>query len=369
MTGPAVGLLVIVLLVFGGCGGDPPKGTIALVGETPITQERFDEMKSLYEAAGRGPDEHADEDEHKRFEQSIAGYLVMIQVLEQEAASRNISVTDSRVQAEITKIKQMFQGDEKKFEDALKKQNLNLEQLTQQARDRILLDDMKAAVTADVTVSEAEAKAYYQANKAAYVRQEEREVRHILITGAAGGGAGAAGQIDWDAAKTVAEKVRADIQNGADFAVMAGKYSVDETSKESGGELGAISRGQLSPAFEESVFSLKKREVSKPVKTQYGYHIIQVTDITSEEQLSYEQVQEVIKTILLEQKRTRVWEEWLAGKEKQLGVTYRSGLKPETTTTTATEGGSDGTDASSAASSKSTPPKSTTAGAAKSDGE
>ncbi len=76
----------------------------------------------------------------------------------------------------------MFQGDEEKFAAALEAQGMTLEQLTQSIEESLWLEAMKAAVTSDVTVSEDEAKAYYEAHKAEYVEQESREVRHILIS-------------------------------------------------------------------------------------------------------------------------------------------------------------------------------------------
>jgi parvulin-like peptidyl-prolyl isomerase len=82
------------------------------------------------------------------------------------------------------------------------------------------------------------------------------------------------------------------------------------------------------PAFEEAVFSLSKGELSQPIKTQYGYHLIQVTDITPEQQLSYDEVKEDIKSTLLELKQTQTWQEWLADKQAELGVRYRAGLEP-----------------------------------------
>jgi hypothetical protein len=83
------------------------------------------------------------------------------------------------------------------------------------------------------------------------------------------------------------------------------------------------------PAFEEAVFSLKKSEISEPVKTPYGYHLIVVTGITPEEQLSYDRVKEGIRTSLLEQKIEQAWDSWLAQKRAQVGVVYRADLELE----------------------------------------
>jgi foldase protein PrsA len=334
----AVCLLLVVLMVPFGCGGNLPKGAVAQVGQTLITQEQFDSLKTMYEEAGRAPNKDSQEADYKRFEQGLAEYLVTLEVLKQEAASFEVKVADQDVQAEIAKIKDMFDGDEERFNAALEKQHLTLEQLTRSLGDNLLLDRMKAAVTADLTVTGEEAKAYYEAHKSDFVQQEERKTSHILISPfQSADDSSSASQADWDAARAEAEKVRGEIQNGSDFANEAKKYSDDETTKESGGDLGLITRGQMVPAFEEAVFSLKKGALSEPVKTQYGYHLILVKDIVPEEQLSYDKASQSIKSTLLARKQDEAWKTWLADKEKVLGVEYRSDLKPPAATTGSTE--------------------------------
>ena len=73
---------------------------------------------------------------------------------------------------------------------------------------------------------------------------------------------------------------------------------------------------------------MTKGDMSEPVKTQYGYHLIEVTDITPEQQLTYDQVKEKIKTILLSNKQEYTWEAWLTAKQAELGVAYRKGYAP-----------------------------------------
>jgi foldase protein PrsA len=335
-----VSLLVcfpLVATLVAGCGGNLPKGAVAQVGQALVSQDQFDRLKAANEAAGRAPDKDKQKAEYRRFEQGLVEYLVTMEVLRQEAVTFGITITEQDVEAQIDQIKQMFQGDEDKFDAALKAQNMTLEQLTQSIRERLLLDEMKAAVTEDVTVTEEEAKAYYEAHKADFVQEEKRETRHILIAPVKldenGMMTTTPTQADWDAAKAEAEKVRSQIQNGADFITEVEKYSDDVATKDSGGELGLITKGQMDPDFEDAVFSLKKGELSRPVRTQYGYHLIEVTDITPKKQLAYEEVKENIKSSLLDEKQAATWEEWLAEKETALGVEYREGFEPPSATT------------------------------------
>ena len=337
----AVGLLLLPLIMVLGCGGNLPKGAVAQVGQALVSQDQFNKLKATYEAAGRAPDEDKQPEEYRSFEQGVAEYLVVMEVLRQEAPGYKITITEQEVQSQVDHIKQMFQGDQKKFDSALKNQNMTLEQLTQSIRDRLMFDEMRAAVTKGSAVSEAEAEAYYEAHKADFVQQEARDTRHILIApvqpAAGSTGTTTPTQADWDAAKAEAEKVRSQIQNGADFVTEVGKYSDDAASKDSGGDLGPVIRGQMVPAFEEAVFSLKKGELSQPVKTQYGYHLIEVTDITPGKQLAYDEVKESIKSTLLDEKQSKTWREWLASKQAELGVEYREGFKPSPTTSSSVE--------------------------------
>lgn len=342
-------VLLLVGLALGGCSEDLPRGAIARVGQQLIPQSELEELISAYESAGRAPDKDQHPDDYRRFEQKLARYLITLEVIRQEAPSLDVSVTEQEVESRLEQIRRMFLTEEA-FEKALKAQGLTLEQLTRSVRDRLWLDAAKAAVTGDATVTEEEAQVYYEAHKADYVEQESREVRHILIspfrTLSDGKRATTASQDEWDAAGVEAEKVRSQIQNGADFATMAEEYSDDETTRESGGELGAVVRGVLVPDLEEAVFSLELGELSQPIKTDHGYHIVQVTDIIPERQLAFEQVKERIRAALLEEKQAEAWQQWLAQAESRLGVEYLADYRPSSEEP-ATSSGYDPADATS----------------------
>jgi parvulin-like peptidyl-prolyl isomerase len=355
----AAGLLLLLLIaVFGsvqGCEEELPEGAIAQVGQSLVSQAQLDKLEAAYTLAGLAPDEEEQPSEYLAYKQQLVEYLVTLEIMRQEATTYSVTVTSDDVDARLQQIKQFFLGDEDKFEAALDELNLTLEQLTQSIRESLWFEEMEAAVTEDVTVSEEEVQAYYEAHKTEYVAQESRTVRHILISpfvDAAGNMVTSTPtQDDWDAAKAEAEQVRSDILNGADFVTEVEEYSDDVLSIVDGGKLGEVIKGQTTPAFEEAVFSLQKEELSEPVKTSSGYHIIEVTDITPEAQLSYDLVKEKIRTTLLTAKQTEVWDRWLSEKQAELGVVYRDGYAPVsavttslgagTTTTPSDEGASD----------------------------
>ena len=120
-----------------------------------------------------------------------------------------------------------------------------------------------------VQIPDAKLREYYDSNKERYSRPEQVRARHILLK--------TEGKDD-AAVKAQAEDIVKQLRGGADFAEMARKYSEDEGSKASGGDLGLFSRGRMVPEFEQAAFSMPVNQISDPVKSQFGYHIIQVTE-------------------------------------------------------------------------------------------
>jgi parvulin-like peptidyl-prolyl isomerase len=358
-------LLLLSITMFAslyGCGGNLPEGAVAQVGTKVVTEKELNDLLAAYESAGKAPDKSKQGDAYKLFRQRCTEYLVTLQVLYQQGSEFNVAVTKGDVDAGVSQIKAMFLGDEAKFNEAIAKLGMSVEQLTQAVEQNLWLVRMKEAVSSTASIKESEVQAYYQQHKSEYVLDETRQVRHILISPFLD----ASGkmmtetptQSDWDAAKAEASKLRSEIMNRADFVTMVEKYSDDPASKGREGDLGEIVKGQTAPAFEQVVFQLKKGEISQPVKTPSGYSLIQVMDIAPSQQLAYDSVKEQIRSKLLTESETETWNNWLSETMKKLGVVYRSGYAPPnavtaTPTTASTVGGKPGaaTTAGSAASS------------------
>ena len=141
-----------------------------------------------------------------------------------------------------------------------------------------------AAVQKDIVVPEAELKTYYEQNAARLADLEERRASHILIN--ADKGASAA---ERDAARAKAQALLVEVQKSPNqFAELARKNSQDTGSAAKGGDLDFFGRGAMVKAFEEAAFALKKGETSGVVETEFGFHIIRLTDIKQPEQKSFE---------------------------------------------------------------------------------
>jgi parvulin-like peptidyl-prolyl isomerase len=345
-------LLVGAVGVIAGCGGVLPKDAMAKVGQTYITQAQFDARVADFEAqyAGQTPDPATDPEGYTQFQRDVLDYMVMYQLAVQKAPSFNVSVTDAEVQTEIDNIlNTSFGGDQTQFDAALKAQNMTLDQLKLNYKESMLLQKVYDAVTKDITtVPDADIAAYYDAHKSDYFTDETRTARHILIApkssasdtsttaGSSTTTTAAPTEADWAAALATAQKVRADLVGGADWTTEAAQYSDDTGTKDSGGDLGTITKGEMVAEFETAVFSLKLNEISQPVKTIYGYHIIQVTGITPAKQGTLDDVKADINTTLVNDKKGVAWEDWIAKTKTEVGVIYKAGMEPTTTTTAAT---------------------------------
>ena len=135
------------------------------------------------------------------------------------------------------------------------------------------------------SVTEAEARQLYDAQVSAAKPQEEARARHILVESEV-------------KARDIFEK----IAHGEDFARMAKEHSKDPGSKEEGGDLGYFARGQMVPQFEEAAFKLKPGEISQPVQSQFGWHIIKLEDKRQNGAPPFEAIKERIMASLVHRK-------------------------------------------------------------------
>jgi len=139
------------------------------------------------------------------------------------------------------------------------------------------------------SITEAEAKTFYDTQVAATPAQEEVKARHILVESE-------------EKAKEIYEK----IAHGADFLKMANQFSKDQGSKEDGGDLGYFARGRMVPQFEEAAFKLQKGEVSLPVQSQFGWHLIKVEDKRQRSAPPFDKIKDRIMATLIHRRAQEI---------------------------------------------------------------
>jgi len=322
VTAAALFALLAVLLTVAACGGNEvPAGAVAAVGDGVVTQEQFDQIleqaKGQY-ASAQGAPEFPKEGtaQYNQLVASIVSYLVQNELIAQKAKELGVTVKDKELQDRLAQIEQSV-GGKKKLDKRLKEQNVTLEQLTEQVKATMLSDAVKAKVYEDVKISDDKAKKYFEdpANKAQFDQPESRDLRHILVK-----------------TKAEADTVRALLEadpSDANWKKVAKKYSQDPGSKDNGGAYAAVPKGQMVPEFDKAAWKLDVNEISVPVKTQFGWHVIEVTKVTPANTQTFDEAKERIKQMLLFQEQATAWTKWLETAMKDADVVYAAGFDPD----------------------------------------
>jgi parvulin-like peptidyl-prolyl isomerase len=312
-----------------GCGSEKesvPPNAVAVVGDETITKEQFDRLieqaRGSYRQQKRAFPKPGSQ-EYQTLRGQAMQFLVQRAQFEQKAEELDIEVTDEDVDKRLVQLKkQYFQGSEKKYEDQLREQGLSEEQVKDDIRAQLIQEKIYAEVTKGAKVTDKEIDASYKKNKSQYVQPATREVRHILVG---------------PKKKALADQLYAQLQDGANFAALAKQHSEDPSSKSQGGKL-TISRGQTVPPFDGAAFSLVTRALSKPIRTQYGWHIIQpLGPVKKSKTTPLGQVKQAIRQQLLQEKKQKEMTAWVNGIRKDFAkdTTYQVGYKPAETGTTA----------------------------------
>jgi parvulin-like peptidyl-prolyl isomerase len=328
--------LLSAALLLSGCGGKKsvPKNAIAVYRDQVVTRAQFNAMMAENRSMMLAAHKQVPKVGTTNYEQIRAAaikYLVLHAIYESEANKLGIVVTDAQVEQRLqTLVKQQFKGSIKALEGAAKAQGITLASVRSGLRTVLLTEQLRKKIIAGVTVTEKDVKDYYDQNKSRYKQPASRGARHILVK-----------------TKAQADKISKQLKAGASFAALARKYSIDPGSRKNGGELtGGVTKGQMVPAFEKATFALKTGEISKPIKTQFGWHIIEaLSGIKPAHVLPIAQVESSIRPLVLEQKQQKAVTDWVAKANKRIedDVTYQTGFAPSpdvtplfTSTTTAT---------------------------------
>ena len=231
--------------------------------------------------------------------------LITNELLVQEAQDRGIEVSDEEMNnifdQQVNALKQQNNLNDEQLEQAIQQQGF---ESMQQYKDMFfennmngfLVNKLREEVVNEVSVSDEEAREFYDNNQQQYETSEQKKVSHILFD---------------DQAK--AEEVLTEINNGADFAEMAREHSTGPTA-ENGGDLGFITANEqgLDRTFRDAAMALSVGEVtSEPVETQFGFHLIKVTDSREAGVREFEEVKSQIKSQLRSQKQNQAFQEFV----------------------------------------------------------
>jgi peptidyl-prolyl cis-trans isomerase C len=319
--------LGVVLFVSLGCNAAEPQGNTDTQSKKIATFEGGSvtegELNEFAKQSGFG-ELSPDDPQYKTAIQQIMPQLVGIEIAKAYASEHNITASDQEVDQEIEKIKKQV-GDQarssgqdvsnqKAYEQALKQNNITEEELRDDIQENLPVQKVQEQVSKDAKPTDGEIQKYYEQNKKAqFTTPEQACVRHILFA---------------KDQKKKAEDVKKQLQDDGDFAKLAKEYSQDPGSAAKGGDLGCLGKGETVPPFEEAAFAAKEGEIVGPVKTQFGYHLLEVTDKKPQQVRPLSEVESQIKSQLASEKQSEAFSKWLDEQKKQRDVQYLEGYKP-----------------------------------------
>lgn len=275
----AIGALIAVLLGQ----GDPAVATVN--GEKIAKSELYEAM---YNQVGK----------------SVLDDLITRRLIAQEAKKLGLTVTEADIDEEIQRIiDENFMGMEDQFEQLLEQYGLTMESVRNDARVNLMA--RKIAET-QLEISDEELKEYFADNQEKFNIPAEVKARHILV-------------------KTEEEALEViDLLNGgADFAELAKERSEDPGSKDQGGELGFFKPGEMQQEFEDAAFSMEIGEISEPVESWYGFHVIEVLEKKSGREVTFDEVKDQVYEEMAEEKIYKLIQDLIGRLRAEANIVYK----------------------------------------------
>lgn len=235
------------------------------------------------------------------FKDSVMEQMINTQILFEQAKKENLLPSKEEVDKEFKEFKKSV-DENKTYKENMKKLGITDEDIKREQEIGLAIQNYQENFKKTTKITDDQMKKYYEDNKKDFY-EDKVKASHILIS-----------TIDEnnkplsDAKKAEAKKKAEDVlkkaKNGEEFAALAKEYSDDKGSGANGGDLDFFEKGKMVPEFETAAWGLKVGEISELVETQFGYHIIKVTDKV-DKQLNYEEVKNTIKDALLGEKYTK----------------------------------------------------------------
>jgi parvulin-like peptidyl-prolyl isomerase len=318
-------LLLVATLALAACGGGGnaslSSGDVATVASQKITKDDLTALlnraKKSYEADKR-PFPKPGTSAYNTLQSQAIAFLLQRAEFAAKAKSMGIDISDTKIDDRIKQLKKQFYGgSDKRYKDTLEKQGLSEDQAREEVRAQLISEALYKKVTSSVHVSDAAIAQYYKQNKSVYQQKESRDIRHILVN-----------------KKSLADDLYAQLvaSHEKNFAALAKRFSKDPGSAANGGRL-TITRGQTVPPFDKAAFQLRQGELSSPVKTQYGWHIIQaLSAIRPPSVTSLDKVKSSIRQQLEQQKKNELMTKWVDDTKKDFckpgKIKYKAGYQP-----------------------------------------
>ena len=335
--------LLVAGMLFTGCGLKNSQAIIK-VNDAVITQNDFDKLMdkqieaSPFAKMGMG-DIKKDKDGvlYLMTERAVITQLVIQELLDQESKARGIKVSNKDVDKAIDKIIDKVGGKDN-LANMLKQNNVSISQFKSDIKTQVKMQKL-AQTAKNVKVSDKEVKDFYNKNINKFKHGEQVRAYHILLMTDP---MQIAQEITNNGKKEIAEsemnkKIEATVKerealankianelkaDTTKFSQYAKKYSHDTTSAQKGGDLGYFEAKVMVPEFSKAAFGAKPNTIVGPVKTQYGYHVILVTDRRPAGVESFEKVKNNLKESLTSEKEIKALDDILNAAKKKANIEY-----------------------------------------------
>jgi foldase protein PrsA len=344
----ALVLCAVPALALSACGSDVPGNSVVRVGDQSIKRATFDhwmQIAAVSQAGASGttttskpavpdaPDfatciatkrkaaakpakgqpeqteaqvKAACKQEYDTLKNQVLEFLIRSTWLDNEAGKQSVKVADSEVKKQIDQAKkQAFQkpGD---FEKFLQRSGLTEADVFFQQRGQLLEQKLTQKVTKGKDkVTDQQIAQYYEKNKSKFAQPERRDLRIVLTK-----------------TEARAQDAKRALDSGQSWSAVAKRFSVDQASKSQGGKLAGVAKGQQEKALDNAIFAADKGKLAGPVKTQFGWYVLEVTKVTAAKQQSLEQSKASIKQILASENQRKALDTF--------GKDYRKRWKEET---------------------------------------
>jgi foldase protein PrsA len=268
-------MLVLALGVFAGAcekAEEPSEvEVVAKINDVEITKDEF----YSYLLQQNGPE--------------VLEALILEKMIMMEMEANDIEVSDEALQEELNEMKNSYGGEEA-FQEAIQYYGFTEASVMNNIKLNL---GIEALMEPYIDITEDEVLQYFIQNKEEFDTSEQVNASHILVD-----------------TEEEARDIKQQLDDGGDFAELAAEYSKDASNAQQGGALGFFGKGRMVAPFEEAAFSMEPGEISDPVQTDFGFHIIRVEDKTEAQETKLEDVSDEIKDILKQEKMNSAYSVW-----------------------------------------------------------
>ncbi|MDX9787398.1 MAG: peptidylprolyl isomerase [Desulfobacterales bacterium] len=285
--------MFIVFFTMPAIGQQPPSAkapeNVAMVNGAPITKKAYDQECQMIMTQMTQRGQKIEDNQLESFKGKVLDQIIGTELLYQESKEKGINISEEKLTQHLADIKKKFPS-EAEFNKGIADMGMTETEMKVKIKKSMALQELITQyISKDLVTTDDEAKKFYNERAELFQSPETVKASHILIKSAPD-----AAQPEKDAALKKIKEIQKKVKKGEDFAELAKKNS-ECPSAQNGGNLDFFGKGQMVKPFEDTAFALAPGQVSDIVETQFGYHLIKVTEKKKAEKVPFETAKERIK--------------------------------------------------------------------------